>query len=64
MRVFWWQGGLDAEPENDVETEALLVLLDGLKVGRSEHEAHSRPGDGSGDERDLRDQLGGLDVGQ
>jgi hypothetical protein len=31
MRVFWWQGGLQIQPENPVETEAILVLLDGLK---------------------------------
>ena len=31
MRVRWWQGGLHIEPESDVETEAMLVLLNGLK---------------------------------
>lgn len=31
MRVYWIQGGLHVEPENDVETEAMLVLLAGLK---------------------------------
>jgi len=35
MRVYWWQGGLHAEPENPVETEALMVLLDGLRYERS-----------------------------
>lgn len=34
MRVFWLHGGLHAEPENEVETEALLVLLDNLKYER------------------------------
>ena len=31
MRVFWLHGGLHAEPESEVETEALLVLLASLK---------------------------------
>ena len=34
MRVFWLHGGLHIEPENEVETEAMLVLLDGLKYER------------------------------
>lgn len=34
MRVFWLHGGLHAEPENEVETEALLVLLENLKYER------------------------------
>lgn len=34
MRVFWWQGGLHIHPESDVETEAILVLLDALKPGK------------------------------
>ena len=32
MRIEWSQGGLHLLPESDVETEAMLVLLDGLKV--------------------------------
>jgi hypothetical protein len=31
MRVFWYQGGLQLQPESDVETEAMLVLLANLK---------------------------------
>lgn len=31
MRVFWVNGGLQLQPESDVETEAMLVLLAGLK---------------------------------
>ena len=31
MRVFWLDGGLHVEPESDVEAEAMLVLLAGLK---------------------------------
>ncbi len=34
MRVFWLNGGLHAEPENEVETEALLVLLAHLRYER------------------------------
>jgi hypothetical protein len=31
MRIFWLHGGLHVEPENEVETEAMLVLLHSLK---------------------------------
>ena len=31
MRISWRNGGLFFEPESDVETEAILVLLAGLK---------------------------------
>lgn len=31
MRVFWWQGGIQVQPETPVEAEAMLVLLHGLK---------------------------------
>jgi hypothetical protein len=34
MRVFWLNGGLHVEPENEVETEAMLVLLGDLKYER------------------------------
>lgn len=34
MRVFWMNGGLHVEPENEVETEAMLVLLANLKYER------------------------------
>jgi hypothetical protein len=68
MRVFWWQGGLHAEPENDVETEALLVLLHGMKYGRPPGVLDGPPVSGTADASDLdlnRGQgEGGLDVGQ
>jgi hypothetical protein len=34
MKVYWWQGGLHAEPESPIETEALLVLLENLRYER------------------------------
>lgn len=34
MKVFWMNGGLQLQPESDVEMEAMLVLLDGLKYER------------------------------
>ena len=34
MKVFWYQGGLHAEPESDVETEALIVLMNALRYER------------------------------
>jgi hypothetical protein len=34
MRVFWLHGGLHVEPESEVETEAMLVLLANFKYER------------------------------
>ena len=34
MRMFWWQGGIQLQPETDAETEALLVLLNAVKYER------------------------------
>ena len=37
MKIFWWQGGLHVEPENDDERKALLTLsntLDGVDLGQ------------------------------
>ena len=31
MKVFWWQGGLHAEPETDAERTALEVLWKGIR---------------------------------
>lgn len=31
MRVFWWQGGLQIQPDSEVETEAILILLGNLR---------------------------------
>ena len=33
MRIFWWQGGIHMEPENEQEIDALMVLWDGIKKG-------------------------------
>lgn len=46
MRIFWLNGGLHIEPENEVETEAMLVLAADLK--------YERPPD-SGDLRNVAD---------
>ena len=34
MRIFWWQGGLQVQPESDVEEEALIVLLNAVRYER------------------------------
>lgn len=34
MRIFWWQGGIQVQPESDVETEALIVLLNAARYER------------------------------
>ena len=66
MRVFWWQGGLHAQPESDVETEALLVLMHDLKIGRPVDGLTDHPVVGAASVDDLGgdDQLGGHHVGQ
>jgi hypothetical protein len=58
MRVFWLNGGLHVEPENEVETEAMLVLLASLK-----YEAPSElPGPRTRVERTSGQVERGLDV--
>lgn len=32
MRIFWLNGGLQLQPETDVEAEALLVLMANVKM--------------------------------
>jgi hypothetical protein len=34
MRVFWLNGGLQLQPETDVEAEAMLVLMESVKYER------------------------------
>jgi hypothetical protein len=34
MKIFWWQGGVQLQPESDVETEALNVLLNAVRYER------------------------------
>ena len=63
MKVFWWQGGLHAEPENEVETEALLVLSNGLKYERPPN-LGGPPSSGEATNDELRQGEDGLDVGQ
>jgi hypothetical protein len=43
MRVFWWQGGLHFEPENDDERGQLLALTEMLKVARVVSMGHEGP---------------------
>jgi hypothetical protein len=31
MKIFWWQGGLHAEPETEDERKALVLLSDGSR---------------------------------
>lgn len=60
MKIYWWQGGLHAEPENAVETEALMVLLDAVKYERPpENDDPRTPRTPTG----LGESEGSLDVG-
>jgi len=44
MRIFWHQGGLQLQPDNEVEAEALLVLLDNVKYeGPPEYDGPRTP---------------------
>lgn len=62
MKVFWYQGGLQLQPESDVETEALLVLLNGIRYERpTEVDDPRTEMTASGD--CLGEAEGGLDVG-
>ena len=45
MNVYWWQGGLHAEPETDAEREALMTLWNGVR--RDEHAPANATEDGS-----------------
>ena len=33
MKVFWWQGGIHIQPESDVESEALMVVMNAVRYG-------------------------------
>ena len=60
MRVFWWQGGLQIQPETPVEAEAMLVLLDGFKY---EPPPQTKDDGSRSGEWSLDDAEGRLDVG-
>jgi hypothetical protein len=60
MRIFWWQGGLQIQPESAVEAEAMLVLLHGLKYEPPQDQTEARTS-GTLDAR-LDEREGGLDV--
>lgn len=34
MRIFWYQGGLQVQPENESEGRALVELVENLKIGK------------------------------
>jgi len=63
MRVFWLNGGLQVQPESDVEVEALLVLLQSVVYDRPVENDGQRPtrskcGEGTG-----ADLMGEVDGG-
>lgn len=62
MRIFWWQGGLQVQPDNDVEAEAMVVLLNAVRYERPPENDDPRTAltpDGSA----LGEAESGLDVG-
>jgi hypothetical protein len=43
MKIYWWQGGLHAEPESDQDRQALTALIGVLDRVRIGDEAHTGP---------------------
>ena len=43
MKVYWWNGGLHVEPEDDTERTALGVVVDSLNVVEFDQEVLPRP---------------------
>ena len=37
MRIFWWNGGVQVQPENERERSALLVLAEAPMRGQAEN---------------------------
>ena len=62
MRVFWWQGGLQVQPDSDVEAEALLVLLNAVRYERPPENDDPRTAR-TADASALGEAESGLDVG-
>ena len=62
MKVFWWQGGIQIQPETDVETEALLVVMNAVRYERPPEIDDPRTARTHGAEV-LGDSESGLDVG-
>jgi hypothetical protein len=62
MKVFWWQGGVQVQPETDVEAEALIVLMNAVRYERPPEIDDPRTARTASAES-LGDSEGGLDVG-
>jgi len=45
MRIYWYQGGLQVEPENPSETKLLEYLMTSVKLGESPDTVCTEPGD-------------------
>ena len=43
MKVYWWQSGLHLQPEDRAEDEALILLVDKLKLARVDHKIPTGP---------------------
>ena len=62
MKVFWWQGGIQVQPETEVEAEALNVLLNAVRYERPLENDDPRIAR-SPDASALGEAESGLDVG-
>jgi hypothetical protein len=63
MRIFWWQGGLQIQPENEVEAEALLYLVGTAKYERPPDDLDGRRTTARPDSEALGQVERGLDLG-
>jgi hypothetical protein len=53
MRVYWWQGGLHLQPDNEKESEALGVLVESLNFIDIDHGFPRGPRADSGNENSV-----------
>jgi hypothetical protein len=58
MKVFWWQGGIQIQPESDVEAEALNVVMNAVRYERPPESDDPR----TAPTPNLGEAEGGLDV--
>ncbi len=54
MKAFWWESGIQIEPESPKETEALKVIWDGLKLSQSSDGKISKSSTPCGPDKDLK----------
>ena len=46
MKIFWWETGIQIEPESQAETAALRLLLDSINRSAPDSFERKKPGQG------------------